>query len=125
MKKTILVGISLLIAIAGTAFAEERIWPTFPDVQTGSYYETAVHRMQVLDVIKGYDNGNFGPNDSVTRGQVATILDRYNQNVINGLKQENAYLKTLACAQFQKADYQAQDYQAAWEEICGVKMQTL
>lgn len=124
MKKTILIGIFLLIAIVGTAFAEERIWPVFPDVQTGSYYETAVHRMQVLDVIKGYDNGNFGPNDSVTRAQVATILDRYNQNVIDKLKQENTYLKTLACAQFQKADYQAQDYQAAWEEICGVKMQT-
>lgn len=83
MKKTIFL-IALVIAIISSAFtvlAEQVPGPNFPDVEEGSYYEDAVYKMLERGVILGYQNGNFGPNDAVTRGQVATILDRYDQSL--------------------------------------------
>ena len=32
-------------------------------------------------VVSGYDNGNFGPNDKVTREQMAVILKAYTEKV--------------------------------------------
>lgn len=123
MKKILTVTIFLISALTGTAFAmvEERIWPEFPDVEKGSYYENGVYNMQRLKVVSGYENGNFGPNDPVTRGQVATMLDRYNTNALGKLRQKNAYLNSLVCAQFGKEDNAGENYQIAWEELCGVK----
>lgn len=48
----------------------------FSDVPKGSYYDDAVGEMYGLGVIKGYDGGKFGPNDYVTRGQVAVMMQR-------------------------------------------------
>ena len=49
----------------------------FSDLQSGAYYEQAVNWAAMNDIVKGYGNGLFGPNDSVTREQVVTILERY------------------------------------------------
>jgi len=49
----------------------------FPDVAEGIWYTDAVMWASEGKVIQGYDNGNFGPNDNVTREQLATILYRY------------------------------------------------
>lgn len=84
MKKSVFL-VSMLTAIvssAFTVFASEYIFgDPFPDVEEGSYYEDSVYKMRNRGVISGYENGDFGPNDSVTRAQMATILDRYDQNL--------------------------------------------
>lgn len=49
----------------------------FPDVAEGMYYTEAVRWSVANDIFEGYDNGNFGPNDSITREQLAAILYRY------------------------------------------------
>ena len=51
----------------------------FPDVPDGSFYTAPVlwAAQDKVRVIEGYDNGNFGPNDSITREQLATMLYRY------------------------------------------------
>jgi len=123
MKKILIVSIFLL-SLSATAFAAAKIYPKFPDVEEGSYYEDGVYKMQRLEVISGYENGNFGPNDNVTRGQIATMLGRYDENVVNELRQENAYLKTLVCQQFEKEDYSETEYQEAWDGMCKVYQQT-
>ncbi len=46
----------------------------FPDVPAGTWYYSVVGKASSLKLINGYKNGNFGPNDRVTRGQVAVIL---------------------------------------------------
>lgn len=42
----------------------------------GNTHETAIKKAIKKGVLKGYTNGDFGPNDPLTRGQLATVLDR-------------------------------------------------
>ena len=47
---------------------------TFPDVKAGEWYVPFVKTAVANGVISGYANGNFGPNDSLTREQAAKIV---------------------------------------------------
>lgn len=49
----------------------------FPDVKPGKYYYEAVRWVSARGLINGYKNGNFGPNDFVTREQLAVICTNY------------------------------------------------
>jgi|GEM_PF-2111182 len=51
--------------------------PSFSDVRADAYYASAVIWAFENKIINGYDNGNFGVGDKVTREQVCTILYRY------------------------------------------------
>ncbi|MDY5941728.1 MAG: S-layer homology domain-containing protein, partial [Eubacteriales bacterium] len=50
---------------------------SFPDVADGQYYTEAIRWASEKGIVLGYDNGNFGPDDSVTREQLAIILWRF------------------------------------------------
>ena len=52
----------------------------FNDTAGGAWYTEAVRWAAGSGVVKGYDNGCFGPNDAVTREQMAAILYRYAQH---------------------------------------------
>ena len=52
----------------------------FGDVAGGAWYTQAVRWAAGCGVVKGYDNGCFGPDDAVTREQMAAILYRYAQH---------------------------------------------
>lgn len=52
----------------------------FGDTAGGAWYTEAVRWAAGCGVVKGYDNGCFGPNDAVTREQMVTILYRYAQH---------------------------------------------
>ena len=45
----------------------------FPDVDDENNVE-AIEVLNAVDVIRGYDNGDFGPDDLVTRAQMAVIM---------------------------------------------------
>lgn len=49
----------------------------FDDVAEGQWYTEAVDWAAANGIVLGYVNGNFGPNDPITREQLATILYRY------------------------------------------------
>lgn len=50
----------------------------FPDVQDSKqYYYNAVRWGTDKNIISGYNDGNFGPEDNITREQLAVILNRY------------------------------------------------
>ena len=51
----------------------------FNDVESGRWYTGAVAWAAEKEIVKGYGNGKFGPNDPVTREQLAAILYRYTQ----------------------------------------------
>ena len=51
----------------------------FNDVESGRWYTEAVAWAAEKEIVKGYGNGKFGPNDPVTREQLAAILYRYTQ----------------------------------------------
>ncbi len=50
---------------------------SFNDVPSGQWYSDAVNWATANNIVSGYGNGNFGPNDIVTREGIATILYRY------------------------------------------------
>ena len=49
----------------------------FADVQDGAWYTEAVRWAAANSIVGGYSAEQFGPNDSVSREQLATILWRY------------------------------------------------
>ena len=51
----------------------------FTDVADGQYYADAVAWAAANNIVGGYGNGLFGPNDTITREQMAAILYRYAQ----------------------------------------------
>lgn len=56
----------------------------FPDVPSGTYYDSAVGEMYSDGIITGYADGKFGPNDFVTRGQVAVMMQRFKTMLAGG-----------------------------------------
>ena len=51
----------------------------FQDVPAGQYYADAVAWASANGIVSGYGDGLFGPNDTITREQMASILYRYAQ----------------------------------------------
>lgn len=52
----------------------------FTDVPAGAWYADAVNWASANGIVTGYGDGLFGPNDSITREQLATVLHRYAQS---------------------------------------------
>ena len=52
---------------------------TFTDVSAGRYYADAVAWANENDIVNGYGSGAFGPDDPITREQMASVLYRYAQ----------------------------------------------
>lgn len=51
----------------------------FADVPSGQWYTNAVAWASANNIVSGYGNGNFGPDNPITREQMAAILYRYAQ----------------------------------------------
>lgn len=61
---------------AKTRAAYETTAHTFTDVPAGAWYEKAVATLANLGIVSGYGDHKFGPNDTMTRAQFATICAR-------------------------------------------------
>ncbi|MCX5933281.1 MAG: S-layer homology domain-containing protein, partial [Pseudanabaena sp. LacPavin_0818_WC45_MAG_42_6] len=57
---------------ANSAFAQT----TFNDVPTGYWAQTFIQELASRDIIKGFPDGGFRPNDPVTRAQFAAMLSK-------------------------------------------------
>ena len=55
----------------------EIVESSFTDVDVNAYYAKAVAWAEKYNIVNGYGDGKFGPNDIITREQLATILYRY------------------------------------------------
>ncbi len=73
--------VGILLGIGGTALAGQNGSAVFRDVVAGSYYDNAVGEMYASGIIKGYADGRFGPDDYVTRAQVAVMMQRLRDDV--------------------------------------------
>ncbi len=62
----------------------------FPDVGDSHWARDAIAYARSYGWISGYPNGNFGPNDLVTRAEAVTIL-----NKVSGRKVDRAYIDSL------------------------------
>ena len=107
MKKIIYsIGLIFLGSVATLSIVYARSTrKRFPDVRRSAYYYDAVREMNSRGIIKGYQNGKFGPNDPVTRAQLMTILKRYDDRQINSERKGGVgKLQTLLCASLKKED---------------------
>ena len=49
----------------------------YKDVEDSDWYAEAIRWASSEGIVGGYDNGNFGPKDAITREQMAAMLYRY------------------------------------------------
>lgn len=102
MKKYLIGGlVGVLLGSSTVVLAAIGIAKTFPDVPTNAFYYDALQEMNLRGVVGGYANGNFGPNDAVTRGQLVQMLSKYNQSLVTDhITQDNLMgnLVDVVCA---------------------------
>jgi len=118
MKKTII--ISALVAFISsslTAFAVIDL-KIFSYVKRESYYEVPIFQMNQLGVIEGFEDGTFAPDDPISRGQVATMLNRYDENKIKALEEAIVSLTTMVCSGFDQDTSAYPDYEEAFQDLC-------
>jgi hypothetical protein len=58
----------------------------FTDVENGAWYTEAIRWAAANEIVTGYGDGRFGPNDTLTREQLAAILYRYAKTKGQGFK---------------------------------------
>ena len=69
----------------------------FTDVRnTSQYYYDAVTWANANNIVRGYSNGSFRPNDAVTREQTATIMHRYAEYKNRDLSASNTALNPFS-----------------------------
>lgn len=70
--------VSVLYRAAGEPAMPESNWGyPYADVDAEAYYGTAVYWARLNGIAKGYDSGDFGPYDPITREQLALMLWKY------------------------------------------------
>ncbi len=70
--------VTILYRLAGSPDMPEGNWGyPYADVDASAYYSTPVYWARENDLVTGYSNDRFGPNDPITREQMAAILYRY------------------------------------------------
>ena len=70
--------VTILYRLAGNpVVGDARPYNGFTDVVDGTWYSDAVQWAAENGIMSGYGDGRLGPNDYVTREQLATILYRY------------------------------------------------
>ena len=74
--------VTTLYKMAGTPAATSAV--NFPDITADSWYKPAVEWAAANKIVSGYADGTFGPNDPITREQLAVLLWRYASH--SGLK---------------------------------------
>ena len=72
--------VSILYRLEGSPAMENENWGyPFQDVDASAYYAAAVYWARKNGIVSGYSDELFGPNDTITREQMAAILYRYAQ----------------------------------------------
>lgn len=72
--------VTILYRLEGSPDIENEIWGyPFKDVDANAWYATAVYWARMNGIVAGYSDELFGPDDIITREQMATILYRYAQ----------------------------------------------
>ena len=66
----------LVMVLASNALSEPAQARTFTDVAGDEYFALALDALSEMGVVEGRPDGSFGPDEPVTRGQLAALLSR-------------------------------------------------
>ncbi|MGH8913494.1 MAG: S-layer homology domain-containing protein, partial [Acidimicrobiia bacterium] len=82
VRRRVFVSIALAVVMAlGVTASAELAGHVFPDVPDDHVFANGIEWAKDNGLVVGYDNGNFGPADPVTRGQMVTIMKRYHDQL--------------------------------------------
>lgn len=82
----------------------------FSDVDYSAYYAEGLNNMVRKGVITGYDDGTFRPNNTLSRAEFVTALDRYNTDVSN--------MKAIICEGGVDSESLDPAYKITFETLC-------
>lgn len=71
--------VSVLYRMAGSPTLEGAWGYPYSDVNSKAYYAQAVYWARAEGIVSGYSTSKFGPNDAVTREQLAAMLQKYSK----------------------------------------------
>ena len=71
-----LLGLALVLALLPGLTARAEFYEYFPDVPDDTEYAYAVNALAEMGIITGDGNGNFNPDNTMTRADFATIVIR-------------------------------------------------
>ena len=75
MKKGLIIGFSLILLIQFSGIAHAQVVePAFPDVPTDSKYYTAIEYFRSREIIQGYTDGTFRPDQLANRAEALKII---------------------------------------------------
>jgi hypothetical protein len=74
MNKNLKKVISAVGALAMAASSVAALAVEFPDVASDASYAQAVQELSALDIISGFDDGTFKPDELVTRAQISKMI---------------------------------------------------
>ena len=84
--------VTILYRLAGSPDMPEGNWGyPYADVDASAYYSTPVYWARENDLVTGYSDTQFGPNDPITREQMAAILYRYADHL--GLDTDTGFMQ--------------------------------
>ncbi len=70
LKKVLALVVALTMVFTTVAFA------SYPDVDADANYAGAVELLSALEILKGDDNGNFNPDNTITRAEFSAVVCR-------------------------------------------------
>jgi S-layer homology domain len=76
-KRLVLILVPVVLVLGGSAAAYAADALPFTDI-SGHWAQQAIVNLAARGIITGHTDGTFGPDQPVTRAQVATFLDRLN-----------------------------------------------
>lgn len=95
--KQVLAGVLCAAMLSGSAMAV-----SYGDTQ-GHWAEAAIDRWSTLGIVQGDDQGNFRPDDTITRAELAVLLNRYMrytakaENSFSDLPEDAWYTEAILC----------------------------
>lgn len=110
MKKTNLIAAALLTVFASVA-GTLAVTDMFSDLDKGHYAYDAFMWANEKGLITGYENGDAGADDALTRGQMAVVLMRYNDYMMKNMEEMDKMMMEM------KEDMMMEDDKMMEEEM--------
>lgn len=79
----------LVTVLYRLANSTDNLESIFDDVESGEWYSDAIGWAAHNNIVEGYGNGLFGPNDALTREQMVSVLYRYSLFMKYGVEKQS------------------------------------
>ena len=76
----LVIGLLLIITTSTLTYAITQT--DFPDVDSNEWYADGINYVSDAQLMTGYENGDFGPENQVLRAELATILQRFDERTL-------------------------------------------